>query len=242
MLLTRRLIKVSGISGLGVGSIKLVHVCTYIVVLQMLYIPDVVDKLVWELIILRWFEMLYLAARGGAQSGRGRGGGARGRGRGGVGQHHNQALGNYAGPSIAPIIGNDSANSVPVGQMYGGRASFLLPTPQFSGSHPTQGSRGSFSGGHPYSNTTPRYGPQGVGTSYGGVAESDGGATGRGGSWKQGQGASIRGRGKKKSRGRGRDDYGFANEPASQMSRYSNYTEVRGGGVVLLCFYISLLT
>jgi len=187
------------------------------------------------------------AKKGGAQSTggkgrsegiRGRGGGIRGRGGESKGltwrqveQPYNQGAipGNYTGPSRSDmIVGKDSANAVPLGQMYGGHASYLLPTPEFSSRHPTQGSRAGYSGANPYSNTTPRYGPQGVGTSYGGLEGNEGVSTGRGVSWNQGQSMSNRGRsGKKKTKGRGRDEYSLRGPRHS-----TSYSGVRGVGVV----------
>ncbi len=171
------------------------------------------------------------STRGGGAAGRGRGSAAgggrgssnaagswhdnsnRGRGRGKGNQTQQQHMSNKipGGIQHPPFnISRDSANSVPVGQMYGGMVSFgqQQPSQQYSarGRKKSRGGNRVAGGNIGISSNIPRYGPEGVGTSYG--SYGGGSLSTEGGAWKQSIGTG-KGRGGKGKRGRGRDDYGL---------------------------------
>lgn len=117
-------------------------------------------------------------------------------------------------------ISQDSANSVPVGQMYGGMASFSQQQQQHQQHLSTRGRKKSRGGSRgaggniEVSSNIPRYGPEGNGSSYG--SYWSGPSSTQGGAWKSSVGTG-KGRGGKGKRGRGRDDYGLGGSERSLL-------------------------
>ena len=175
--------------------------------------------------------------RGGGPSGRGGGGnagrgghGGGGRGRGTFGGPHQNA-GNSAPGSQGKRFqfGKDPINNSPLGQAYGGAAVVIGQQSSNTSARGQKKRRGNRGGGGNPSNTSaavPKYGPQGVSTSYGGYGGDE--AVG-GRSWRQEDRVPLlRGRGGKGKRGRGRDDYGYGYESSS----YPSFDQVRTREVV----------